>query len=184
MKLLSCLRPDRQFNRKLEENRARLYRIAYSWCHDPVLADDLAQETLAKAMKNSRQLRDCGAMDTWLFRILTNLWNDHFRRNKGTLSIEDVELASETTPESEYIKSETAVKVREAVGRLPAGQRQTLTLVDLEGFSYIEVAEILDIPIGTVMSRLCRARRALKESLLVSDPAEAVEYSGRIRRVK
>jgi DNA-directed RNA polymerase specialized sigma24 family protein len=62
------------------------------------------------------------------------------------------------------------LRVRAAVARLPVGQRQTLTLVDLEEFSYAEVGEILGIPIGTVMSRLCRGRRALRDELLRVEP--------------
>ncbi|MFO7484116.1 sigma factor-like helix-turn-helix DNA-binding protein, partial [Oceanibaculum nanhaiense] len=76
--------------------------------------------------------------------------------------------------------------VRAAIGTLPLGQRQVLTLVDLEGCSYIEVANILGVPVGTVMSRLCRARRALKESLLDSDlvSRDSDDQNPRIRRIK
>ena len=78
--------------------------------------------------------------------------------------------------------------VREAIATLPNGQRQVLTLVDLEGCSYIEVANILGVPVGTVMSRLCRARRALKARLIDSELAprtsETDPQDQRIRRIK
>ena len=74
-------------------------------------------------------------------------------------------------------------RVRGAVARLALGQRQVLTLVDLEEFSYAEVAAILEIPVGTVMSRLCRARRALKEMLQELAPVQSAPIS-QIRRIK
>ena len=59
--------------------RNKLYRIAYSWCHDPALADDLVQETIYKALKNASRLRDVKTMDSWLYRILYNCWQDYLR---------------------------------------------------------------------------------------------------------
>ncbi len=145
----------------LEQSRARLYRMAYAWCHNRALADDLVQETLTKAMQKSSQLRDPKARDAWLFSILTNCYRDHFRRQREMEDIDDIELVHESTPETESNQLEIVLKVRATIARLPEGQRQVITLVDLEGFSYVEVAATLDIPIGTVMSRLCRARDAM-----------------------
>ncbi|MEJ2646715.1 MAG: sigma-70 family RNA polymerase sigma factor [Gammaproteobacteria bacterium] len=183
MKLLDLLCRNHEFKKRLEDSRQRLYRVAYSWCHDPALADDLAQEAVAKALKSSSQLRDPAALDTWLFSILTNCWRDHFRRNRETVDIDDIPFVHEVTPEDEHGRHEVVSRVRNAVATLPLGQRQVVTLVDLEGFSYIEVAGILEIPVGTVMSRLCRARRALKERLLDADASGQSEHR-RIRRVK
>lgn len=154
-------------SRKLLENsRAQLYRVAYSWCHNPALADDIVQETLIKAYKKADQLRDPKAAKSWLFSILSNCYNDHFRRNRETEDIDDVVVVDENSPESETRQLQIVDKVRAAVSELSDGQRQVLTLVDLEGFSYVEVSTILNIPIGTVMSRLCRARKTLKDKLL------------------
>ena len=75
-------------------------------------------------------------------------------------------LISEQTPELGLRKQQVIDRVRTAISRLPLGQRQVITLVDLKGFTYAEVAEVLEIPVGTVMSRLNRARMALKEQLL------------------
>ena len=97
--------------------------------------------------------------------------------------IDEIEISHETTPESESSRAEIVSMVRAAIARLPQGQRQVVTLVDLEGFSYVEVAQILDVPIGTIMSRLCRARNAMKDILLPTiqqNPA----INRAIRRIK
>src|SRR5690606_13698088 len=90
---------NRALHTALEESRGRLYRIAYSWCHNPALADDLVQETLVKALKYSDQLRDPNAIKSWLYKILTNCWRDHFRRSRETVDTDDVVLVDEDSPE-------------------------------------------------------------------------------------
>ena len=102
-------------------------------------------------------------MKAWLYRILSNCWRDHFRRSRDTVDIDDVVLVEKDTPDTEHDRHQIISRVRNAIAQLPMGQRQVISLVDLEGCSYIEVAQILDVPIGTVMSRLSRARKALKE---------------------
>lgn len=183
MGVLNRLYKNREMRKTLEESRGRLYRIAYSWCHNAALADDLVQETLTKALKHSDQLRDPNTIKSWLYKILTNCWRDHFRRSRETVDIDDVVLVEESTPELNQQRVEIVERVRAGIATLPVGQRQVITLVDLEDCSYIEVAEILEIPIGTVMSRLCRARRALKEVLL-ADEDTPLEAGPRLRRVK
>lgn len=174
----------REARRELESQRMRLYRIAYAWTHNPALADDLVQETLVKALAKSGQLRDPKAGDAWLFSILANCYYDHFRRHRESQDVQEVELVHESTPEKESGAQEIVRKVRAAVARLPHAQRQVVTLVDIEGFSYMEVARILNVPIGTVMSRLCRARAALKESLCRDLSTELVAQNVKIWRVK
>ena len=169
MNMITTLCKHQQFKRTLAEYRGNLYRIAYSWCHNPALADDLVQETLAKALKNSSQLRDPKTVKAWLYRILSNCWRDHFRRSKDTVDIDNVVLIEKDTPDSNHDRQQIVDRVRNAIARLPMGQRQVITLVDLEGCTYIEVAQIIDVPIGTVMSRLSRARKALKERLLEAE---------------
>lgn len=154
-----------RLRRQLPDKRDQLYRIAFSWCHDPALADDLVQETLAKALAKVHQLRDRERLEPWLFRVLSNCWKDHLRAHREMQDIDDIVLASPHTPADSYRERELADRVRAGVAQLPSGQRQVLTLVDLEGMPYVEVAEVLEIPIGTVMSRLSRARAALAERL-------------------
>lgn len=187
MNLLSLLCRSNDFRKQLEQSRSKLYRVAYSWCHNPALADDLVQDTLSKALKNSGQLRDPELLNSWLFRILHNCWHDHFRKDRDMVDIDEVEdyhCVAAGTPEDAHARKQVVDRVRDAVARLPLGQREVLTLVDLEEFSYAEVAGILDLPAGTVMSRLCRARRALKEMLQELAPAAQVAQITPLRRVK
>lgn len=184
MGLLDFFLQNREAQRTLEQVRSRLYRVAYSWCHNAALADDLVQETLTKALQKSSQLRDPKARDAWLFTILANCFRDHFRKQRDMDDIDEIEISHDVTPETESGSGQIIVKVRAAIGRLPEGQRQVVTLVDLEGFSYVEVAQILEVPIGTVMSRLCRARNALKTMLLPEFQQHLSAATPALRRVK
>jgi len=184
MNILSIICRPREFRRKIEESRHQLYRVAYSWCHDTALADDLVQETLFKALKSSAQLRDDKLLKAWLFSILANCWRDHLRQYRAMDNIDDFEdclSLDEATPEDERALAQMVTNVRAEIARLPLIQREVLTLVDLEELSYAEVGEILSIPVGTVMSRLCRARRALKERL---QPLEMGHGQPKIRSIK
>lgn len=171
--------------RRLEAMRPRLYRLAYAWCHDVHLADDLAQETLAKSLARSGQLRDGAAMESWMFSILNNCWHDYLRGRREFSDIDDLDemvLAHDSGPERHYASRQTTQRVRDAIAILPMAQRQVVTLVDLEECSYAEVAAILEVPVGTVMSRLSRARQALKSYLIGQQ--EGVAARPMLRRVK
>ncbi len=148
--------------------RPQLYRIAYAWCHNAALAEDLTQDALSKAWLSRTQLREKKALKGWLITILNHCWLDHLRARRDCDDIDALSELIETDadgPEVVCGRNQIVVCVREAVSRLPLGQRQVLTLVDLEECSYLEVAEVLGIPVGTVMSRLSRARNALKDIL-------------------
>ena len=186
MNILSLFCRSNAFQDQLEAIRPKLYRVAYSWSHNAALADDLVQETLDKAIRNAAQLREPELFNGWVFSILANCWRDHFRQHRemdDIDEIEDFQCVHETTPEDSHAQSQLVMRVRNAVAQLPLGQRQVLTLVDLEELSYIEVAAILDIPMGTGMSRLCRARVALKALLNELAPQQSAQVT-RIRRVK
>jgi RNA polymerase sigma-70 factor (ECF subfamily) len=174
----------RAFKRLVVNNRTRLYRMAYAWTSDPHLADDLVQQTLLKALSNQKQLRDFAAAEGWLFRILANCLTDYRRAKREFLSADNLELIEKVTPEHQAGEQELVQKVRTAVKKLPINHNQVVTLVDLEGFSYASVAQILDIPVGTVMSRLCRGRRALREHLIDIKPREALKPVTNIKSVK
>lgn len=185
MGLLSFIGRSRQFEARLAEARPRLWRLAHSWCHNRAIADDLVQDTCARALDRHAQLRTLEAMNGWLCSILTNCWHDHLRGRKDLADIDEIdenELHCKDCPEEEYLQNEIVQRVRQAVAKLPVGQREVITLVDLEEFSYAEVAAILEIPIGTVMSRLSRARAALRSML--REPAEREARSAVVRQLK
>ena len=168
---------------ELEKHRVLLYRLAYSWCHNAALADDLVQDAMVKALKNARQLKESAAIKGWLSKILANCWYDHLRRTHKTVDLDNLpyEEAASTNDESE--KQDIINRVRAMIAELPVGQRQVITLVDLAGFSYAEISNILDIPVGTVMSRISRARKALKVKLADYDPQHDM-LRAKIRRIK
>jgi RNA polymerase sigma-70 factor (ECF subfamily) len=139
---------------------------------------------MVKALKNAHQVKNKAAIDGWLFGILHNCWCDHFRRLKEVEDIDNVVLINEVTPPHVVEAHNIVEKVRHAVAALPVGQNQVVTLVDLEGFSYNEVAEILDVPIGTVMSRLCRARNALSKKLMELQSDVGITKASHLRSVK
>lgn len=173
------------FRPSVEAERPMLYRIAYAWCHDPALADDLVQDTLSKALARRSQLREEGALKAWLVSIMNHCWLDYLRSRRDFDDVDDWqdELESSTeSPEACCDREQVIACVRAAVARLPIGQRQVLTLVDLEEFGYAEVAGILGIPVGTVMSRLSRARTSLKSMLDAAKQQHAAQPL--LRRVK
>ena len=171
--------------RKLVGNsRDRLYRMAYAWTHNPHLADDLVQQTVLKALSNQRQLKNMSAAEAWLFRILSNCLKDHYRAKREVLSADELVIRDDRTPEQETDQQLLVATVRQAVQELPLPQCQVVTLVDLEGFAYASVAEILEIPVGTVMSRLCRGRRALRELLIEVRPQVEEPRVRNLKRVK
>jgi RNA polymerase sigma-70 factor (ECF subfamily) len=166
-----------QFRARVEAQREPLYRLAYSWCRDAALADDIAQDAMLRALDRGAQLADEKRLMAWLCAILANCLKDHYRRARPLEPLDEDMPAQGETPEGASASGQLAARVRAEVGRLPLGQCQVVTLVDLEGFSYAEVGEILELPIGTVMSRLCRARETLRARLI--EFAAAQEYKVR-----
>lgn len=127
------------------------------------------------SLQRIHQLRDVERLNAWMYTILSNCWRQHLRRQRPMIDIEDAELCCDSDAESSSREQEIVDHVRGAILKLPNGQRQTITLVDLAGFSYAEVAEILDIPIGTVMSRLYTSRHSLQKVLANFRTAQPVE---------
>jgi len=173
----------RFIRQELEKRRELLYQLAYSWCHQPALADDLVQDTMVKALRNARQLQNTQAIRSWLTRILSNCWYDHLRSRRDTVDIDSLPAETHPSVPCSNERQDMVERVRHVIKQLPDGQRQVITLVDLAGFSYAEIAETLDIPIGTVMSRICRARKSLKVALADYDPRHDF-MRAKIRRIK
>lgn len=142
----------------------KLRRFAFSLAGNRQDADDLVQAACEKALRNMGQFREGTRMDSWMYRIVQTLWIDDRRRAKvrGTqVDPGDAHLSdggkSASLPESRMMLT----RARAAMADLPEGQRAVLSLVAIEGLSYKETAAVLEIPIGTVMSRLSRARETL-----------------------
>lgn len=186
MDLLALLGRRAALLRAIEASRAGLYRVAYLWCRDRALADDLTQEALAKAVACLGQLRDPERLRPWLYGILVNCWRDHLRSHRPIDDIDSIDdhwLAVEPDAEEQASRAQTTARVRAAVQRLPSGQREVLALVDLEECSYAEAAGILGMPIGTVMSRLSRARASLRLLLVATGELDDATPP-HLRRVK
>ncbi|WP_018869729.1 MULTISPECIES: RNA polymerase sigma factor [unclassified Thioalkalivibrio] len=161
----------RRLRQQVCDLRPQMYRMAYAWCHDAALADDLVQEAMMKALTRLKSLQDENALKSWVFRIMTNCYRDWGRRQKDTVDVDNMELACEDCPEQQTERNRRVADVHQAMARLSSDHRQVVSLVDLEGFAYAEVSEVLDVPIGTVMSRLSRARAQLKKQLLEQQQA-------------
>jgi len=151
---------------KIEALHPKLKRTATAWCHNPALADDLVQETMIRMLEGYSKLRDKSALQVWAFRIMHNCYTDHLRALRNEYDIDEVTISNDDSPENEYDNAEVVIRVREAVKKLKPNYRQVISLVDLAGFSYKDVSTILDIPAGTVMSRLSRARQQLKAIII------------------
>lgn len=137
-----------------------LKAFAFSLARDNEDADDLVQETLAKALANINRFQPGTNLRAWLFTILRNTFYNAYHR-KSREPVMDVETmpASRSKPEQEWCLK--LRDVHEALGKLPAQQREALILVGGAGFSYIEAAEVLGCAIGTIKSRVNRARAQL-----------------------
>jgi RNA polymerase sigma-70 factor (ECF subfamily) len=184
MRVLAGINQKRLFRSILANSRNRLYRMAFSWTHDPTLADDLVQQTCYQALRKQKHLRDIEAADAWLFRIMANCLADHHRVRREVTCGDMPPGIEQWTPEHATHEDQVAQRVRKAVGTLPLAQRQVVTLVDLEGFSYAAVAGILEIPVGTVMSRLSRGRSALRDRLLDVKARAGTDLPSKVRRIK
>lgn len=163
------------FQELLNPELPSLFRTALRMTRNREDAEDLVQETVTKAFAAFDRFEEGTNFRAWIFRILTNTFiNNYYRvRDRQKLpSLDEMEEESFFQPMSEGISPEEAVlnnltkdDILQAIEALPVEFRTVVVLVLVEGFSYKEAAEILDIPIGTVMSRLWRGRRLLQKSL-------------------
>ena len=188
MSLVPRMMAHQRLRKRMEALRPDLYRLAYSWCQDAQLADDLVQDCMERGLKRIDQLKDHDQLKAWLARILSNLHVDFRRRNRETVQFDENMAPASGYADWDGARSRLIHQTRHAVDQLNEDQRKTLTLVDLMGFSYAEVAEVLEVPVGTVMSRLHRARNNLKTMLAPEArpeaSAEGEQPAMRPRRVK
>ncbi len=163
------------------EYMGSLYSAALRMTRNSSDAEDLVQETYLKAYRAFGSFQDGTNLKAWLYRILTNTFINSYRarrRRPEQTELDEVEdlylyrrlggleaVTAGRSAEEEVLERFTESDVKEAVEALPEQFRMAVLLADVEGFSYKEIAEILDVPIGTVMSRLHRGRRALQKAL-------------------
>jgi len=160
------------FNEMAAQHLDALYRTALRLTGRPQDAEDLVQETYLRAWRSLHTYRPGTNPKAWLFRILHNAHIDRFRASARTvptvdeLEGQDPAFVVHETPETLVMAGLMDAEVRQALAEIPEVFRACLILADLEGFSYQEIAEILGIPRGTVMSRLFRGRRAMRRLLV------------------
>ncbi len=145
-----------------------LRRFALSLCRRPDLADDLVQVTAERAFAARDRFDPATRLDAWLFRILRNAWIDHTRRARTQGTTVDIDDAPDAglVDGTKTIEDKLMLRtVEAAIAALPTDQREVMLLICVEDLSYKEAAAILEIPIGTVMSRLARARLAISTKL-------------------
>jgi len=141
-------------------------RFAHTLSRNGTDADDLTQITIERALRSKGQWQPGTRLDSWVYRIMRNLWIDTIRSRSRKEKFEAPEQEAEQLGEDSNL--ETVIDLRramEAMERLPGEQREVVALILIEGFGYRETAEMLDLPIGTVSSRLVRGRTALMEML-------------------
>jgi RNA polymerase sigma-70 factor (ECF subfamily) len=150
-----------------------LYNFARWLTHDREEAEDLVQETYSKALKGFSSFEQGTNFRAWMYRILRNtfLTSRTGLKSSATISLdseegESVEPATSETPESLLLDRSNQMMVQEAIEQLPLNFREVILLCDVEEMSYQEIAETISIPIGTVMSRLARARGVLRRELM------------------
>ena len=159
--------------RKIESYLPRLFGYAFSLCGDRHQAEDLVQECAVKALAANNVPVDEPAYRSWLFRIVKNAFLDHLRREKVAVSaMKDAEFINDREfwlGDERFI---TILTVKFEMAKLPLPQREIIALIDIVGLSYAETAHLLDVPVGTVMSRISRARRMLLEAIGTSNVHE------------
>jgi RNA polymerase sigma-70 factor (ECF subfamily) len=149
---------------------APLYNFAHWLTRDRVEAEDLVQETYVKALKGFSSFRPGTNFRAWMYRILRNTFLTSRSGLKQTVSLDDEdnavqEPAAPDNPESLLFAQADEQELRRALDQLPVAHREIILLCDVEEMSYKQISELVGIPIGTVMSRLSRARQAMRKLL-------------------
>jgi RNA polymerase sigma-70 factor (ECF subfamily) len=170
--------------RQIVEFLPRLRRFAYALTGDKEQGDDLVQEACVRALSRLHLWQAGTRLDSWIYRIAQNLWFDRMRSKKIRGKIVDIDTLHGLAGDDGRSVTEdrlTLSIVSNAIDRLPPEQKVLIALVCIEGFTYKEAADILEIPTGTVMSRLARARRALYAEIHELEEGAAARQMGNRR---
>lgn len=176
-------RVDQAFQKRVVELLPRLRRFARALAGHPDRADDLVQAACEKALAKAHQWRGGTRLDSWMYRIVQTTWIDTCRAASLRLShleAVDPETVADHGPLRHMEARSTLAAVRRAIRALPDPQRAVLGLVCVEGLSYREAADILGIPVGTVMSRLSRARLSLNRMVRAGTATEPMQEANEV----
>ena len=161
------------FEKYISPHISMLYRSAIRMCGNPNDAQDLVQETLFSALKNFHQLIDPAKSKSWMFSILRNLFLKDIQKTKKRAEIEFDsvcdKLSDRQHPEGDFLRAEFRSNIQVVLDTLDERLRVVLVKFYFDGLSYKEISELLNIPIGTVMSRIARAKVYLKREILRSE---------------
>ena len=153
-----------ELDRQLREHWPRLRRFAFAMSRNAADADDLVQSAAERAMRSAAQWQAGTRFDSWIFRIIRNLWIDKVRaqtRHRARFVAEEEGASVGFDPRPGTEAAIDLARAMAALDRLPAEQREVVALILIDGLGYRETAEALELPIGTVSSRLVRGRKAL-----------------------
>ncbi|HMB21201.1 MAG: sigma-70 family RNA polymerase sigma factor [Chloroflexota bacterium] len=156
------------FNELIRMHAQSVMNVVYRMCGDAQIAEDAAQETFIQAWLHLASYRPQASLRSWLYRIAVNAATDMLRKEKRILptALEDLPLQDpQLGPEALFFQEERTTLVQKAILALPEASRMVLVMREYEGMSYQEIAESLNIPLGTVMSRLNYARKTLRDKL-------------------
>jgi len=150
------------FGELFRRHKDRMWAVAMRTCGDRELASDCLQDAFIAAFRRADSFRGDSAVTTWLHRIVVNACLDRLRRRRPTNQLPEYELADK---HDEHASTEVRIDIRNALAELPEGQRMALVLIDMQGLSVAEAAEILEVAEGTIKSRCARGRAAMAELL-------------------
>ena len=166
------------FTKEILKHADGLRRFALSLCHNEHNAEDLVSETVLRAYENFSGLKDHSKIKSWLYKILYNQFVSAYRKKNRMREVNIIEANGDSfslfekltatgteDPEKNFLQKLTTMSVQKAIEQLPLVFKQALVLSDMEQFSYNEIAKILEVPVGTVRSRIARARQQLEKSL-------------------
>jgi RNA polymerase sigma-70 factor (ECF subfamily) len=156
----------RTVQRLVDEHYAALFRYAYRLCSSAADAEDLTQEAFCKAQQNLTQLREPERAKAWLFSILRNAYLHRLRADRHERCVSLDEIGDPVEPTTEALAAIDPERLQQALNELPEGFRTPVILFYFEEFSYRDIAEQMDLPLGTVMSRLARAKGHLRDRLM------------------